>query len=192
MKKRLLLLACCCLITVASHGQDEAMEMSEEMKVWMEYMTPGPVHKMLASANGEWNTKTSYWTMPGAEAQVSMGSCTNEMILGGRYQKSTHRGHMMGMPFEGISLLAYDNATEQFYTIWIDNVGTGMMMSRGKLNYETNTAEVEGSYVDPMTGMEQPVRQTYRMIDDNTHVLEMFMSHEGQEFKALVVEYTRK
>ncbi|MBK9333372.1 MAG: DUF1579 family protein [Ignavibacteria bacterium] len=32
--------------------------------------------------------------------------------MGGRYQQGKHTGDMMGMPFEGMSLLGYDNAFE--------------------------------------------------------------------------------
>jgi hypothetical protein len=52
-------------------------------------------------------------------------TCTNTMILGGRYQQSMIKGNMMGMPFEGMGLLGYDNAQKLFYSTWVDNMGTG-------------------------------------------------------------------
>jgi hypothetical protein len=192
MKNLFLFIFSFCVISVFTFAQEGEMEMTEEMKVWMDYMTPGPMHEMLASANGEWDTKVTFWMMPGVEPQTSTGTTTNEMILGGRYQKTTHHGDMMGMPFEGMGLLAYDNATQKFYNIWIDNMGTGMMMSSGKFNKETNKAEMSGTFVDPMTGKEEPFKQTFEMIDENKHVFEMFMFHEGNEFKSLEIEYTRK
>lgn len=190
MKKFFSLMFCLVLFSSQSFSQD-GTNMDEQMKVWMEYMTPGSTHEMLASANGEWKTKITHWMMPGAEPTMSEGTSTNEMILGGRYQKSTHRGDMMGMPFEGMSLLAFDNATKEFYSIWIDNMSTGMMMSKGRYNEETHKAEMTGNYVDPMTAKEEPFRQTFSMVDDNKHVFEMFMFYEGKEFKTMEVEYTR-
>lgn len=190
MKKLFLFLTCFCMISSVSFGQEG--EMNEEMQAWMEYMTPGKMHEMLASANGEWNSKLTFWMTPDAEPEVSTSSCTNEMILGGRYQKSTHYGEMWGMPFEGMSLLGYDNASETFYSIWIDNMGTGMMMSKGKFNEETGKTVMEGTYVDPMTGKEEPFKQTFQFVDDNKHVFEMFMYYEGKEFKSMEIEYTRK
>jgi hypothetical protein len=192
MKKLFLLVGCFFMISGLSLAQEGEGEMSEDMQVWMEYMTPGATHQMLAEANGEWNTKITFWMMPGGEPQTSTGTCTNEMILGGRYQKSTHHGDMMGMPFEGMGLLAYDNATHKFYNIWIDNMGTGMMMSSGKFNEETGKAEMMGTYVDPMTGKEEPFKQTFQNVDNDKQIFEMFMYFEGKEFKSLEVEYTRK
>lgn len=32
------------------------------------------------------------------------------MIFGGRYQLSNYKGNFMGMPFEGMSIMGYDNA----------------------------------------------------------------------------------
>ncbi|HRE09916.1 MAG TPA: hypothetical protein PLN22_03740, partial [Ignavibacteria bacterium] len=48
-----------------SYSQDE------NMKKWMDYMTPGDMQKMLSKGAGSWNMKTSWWMAPGAEAMVS-------------------------------------------------------------------------------------------------------------------------
>ncbi len=47
-----LLLACCCEI----NAQTEA-----EMKAWMDYMTPGDIHKMLAKSDGDWDADMTMW-----------------------------------------------------------------------------------------------------------------------------------
>jgi len=38
----------------------------------------------------------------------------------------------MGMPFEGMGLDGYDNASKEYISIWIDNMGTGIMYMKGK------------------------------------------------------------
>lgn len=53
------------------------------------------------------------------------------MILGGRYQQSMHTGSFNGMPFEGISLVGYDNTKKVFMSSWADNMGTGSMYMEG-------------------------------------------------------------
>lgn len=35
-----------------SFAQNEGMNMDEQMKIWMEYMTPGPMHEMMAKHVG--------------------------------------------------------------------------------------------------------------------------------------------
>lgn len=192
MKKLFLSVICCLMmVSIQTFAQDEAAA-NPEMEAWMKYMTPGKMHEMLASGVGDWTSKVTYWMEPGAEPTVSEGTSTVEMILGGRYQKSVHHGNMMGMEFEGISTTAYDNATQEFINTWIDNMGTGIMTSKGKYNEATKKVEMEGSFIDPITGTEKSFKQTMETIDDDHQLFEMFMYQDGKEFKSMMVEYTRK
>jgi hypothetical protein len=169
----------------------EVGEQSPEMQAWMEYMTPGPMHEMMAKTVGDWNVITKYWMDPAGEPMETEGKATVEMILGGRYMKSTHTGTMMGMPFEGISLQGYDNATGEFTSIWIDNMGTGFSISKGNYDEVTNSINFEGSMLDPITKEDMSFRQVVKTIDDNHFMFEMFMNYKGQEFKSMVVDYTK-
>lgn len=190
--KKLFLSAVCCLmmLSMQSFAQEDAAA-NPEMQAWMEYMTPSETHQKMAESVGEWATKATFWQEPEGESMVSEGTANVEMILGGRYLQMSNKGNMMGMDFEGISTLAFDNATQEYINTWIDNMGTGLMVCKGKFNQETGKIEMEGTYVDPMTGTEKPFRQTYELVDDDHHVLEMFTKKDGEEFKSLVVEYTR-
>ena len=169
----------------------EGGEQSPEMKAWMEYMTPGPIHEMMAKTVGDWNVNTKYWMDPAGEPMETEGKSSVEMILGGRYMKSTHTGTMMGMPFEGINLQGYDNATGEFTAVWIDNMGTGISVSKGKYDEATNSINFEGSMIDPMTKEDMNFKQVVTFIDDNHFMFEMYSNYNGQEFKSMVVDYTR-
>lgn len=191
MKKIFLVMACCLMMVSMQSFAQESAATNDQMKTWMDYMTPSQTHEMLAKSNGTWKTKITMWMTPDAVPTVSEGTSVNEMILGGRYQKSTHSGDFMGMKMEGLNLLAFDNATKEFYAIWIDNMGTGMMTSKGKYNEATKMVEMKGTYVDPMTKTEEPFRQTMQLVDDNHQVMEMFMNMAGKEFKTMHIEFTR-
>ncbi len=39
----------------------------------------------------------------------------------------------MGMPMEGLLLLGYDNISEEYWSIWMDNFSTWPAIARGKL-----------------------------------------------------------
>ena len=169
----------------------ESEDQSPEMQAWMEYMTPGPMHEMMAKAVGDWNVKTKFWMDPAGEPMETEGKATMEMILGGRYLKATHTGTMMGMPFEGINLQGYDNATGEFTAIWIDNMGTGFSISNGKYDEATNSINFEGSMLDPMTKEDMKFRQVVKTINDNHFMFEMYSNYSGKEFKSMVVDYTR-
>ncbi|MFB3056239.1 MAG: DUF1579 domain-containing protein [Ignavibacteriaceae bacterium] len=166
-------------------------EMSADQKAWMDYMTPGPMHEMMAGSVGEWKSKNTFWMDPAGEPMVSEGTVKFEMIMDGRYMKSTHKGTVMGMPFTGMFLQAYDNATKEFIAIWIDNLGTGMSVSKGTYDEGTKTLNSTGTMVDPMSGKELGYRQTVQLIDDNHQVMEMFLYSDGKEYTSMIVELTR-
>ena len=172
-------------------GQEENVQ-DEQMQIWMEYMTPGPMHEMLASGVGDWTTVSKFWMDPTGEPMVVEGAGTIEMILGGRYEKSTNTSTMMGMETEGFSITGYDNATGEFTSTWIDNLGTGTAIVKGKYDKSTNSIHSKGTMVDPMTGQEMEIREVRTFIDENNQLLEMWITHNGQEFKSMEIEFTRK
>ncbi|MEO5570727.1 MAG: DUF1579 domain-containing protein [Bacteroidia bacterium] len=164
-----------------------------QMKAWMTYMTPGPMHEMLAKSNGDWTEEVTMWMSPGAPPTKSTASCTNTMILGGRYQESNTKGEMSGMPFEGMSTVGYDNGRKVFVSTWIDNMGTGIMYMEGKYNEKTNTVSFSGTAWDSMAGKNSKVRETFKMVDDNNQFIEMYMTGaDGKEFKTMEIKFTRK
>jgi len=189
--KKLTLFVCALAIgalTTSSYAQTEA-----EMKAWMDYMTPGDVHKMMASWDGEWKGDITMWMAPEAPPTKSTGSCTNKMIMGGRYQLGTFTGDFSGMPFEGQSTLAYDNAKKKFISTWIDNMGTGVMVLEGTWNPGSKSLTTNGSCVDPMTGKDIKVREVFTVVDDKTQKMEMFMTPAGgKEYKSMEILFTRK
>jgi len=161
-------------------------------KAWMAYMTPSNAHQMLAKSNGEWNEEMTMWMEPGAEPVKSTATAVNKMILGGRYQHSTHTGNVMGMPFEGVAITGFDNIKKVYVSTWIDNMGTGIMYSEGKWNEATKSVEFKGTGVDPMSGKELKIRQVMKIVDDNTETMEMFTTVDGKEFKSMEIKMTRK
>jgi hypothetical protein len=178
------------LFTNISFAQDQNQE--EAQKIWMEYMTPGRAHELLASHAGEWKSVTTYWMDPSAPPQTMEGTTKNEMIMGGRYLKSTHSGEMMGMPFEGMSLEGYDNAKKEFTSVWIDNFGTGTSISTGKYDKETNSIIYKGTVYEPMQGKDVTIKQVVKYIDKDHHTIEMYTVDGEQETKTMQIAFTRK
>lgn len=178
------------LFTNISFAQDQNQE--EAQKIWMEYMTPGWAHELLASHAGEWKSVTTYWMDPSAPPQTMEGTSKNEMIMGGRYLKSTHSGEMMGMPFEGMSIEGYDNAKNEFTSVWVDNFGTGTSISTGKYDKETNSIIYMGTVYEPMQGKDVTVKEIIKYIDKDHHTIEMYTVDGEQETKTMQIEFTRK
>jgi hypothetical protein len=163
------------------------------MKAWMDYMTPGAMHSMIAKDDGVWTADITMWMTPDAPPTKSTGTATNKMILGGRYQQSTFKGNFNGMPFEGISTLAYDNAKKVFVNTWIDNMGTGIMSMEGTYDSANNVINFSGKTTDPTTGKDCMMRQTFKQVDENTQRMEMFATYPGgKEYKSMEMTYKRK
>ncbi len=186
IKKALMFVFTFFIISFPAFAQDE------QMKIWMDYMTPGEVHQSMASFAGDWKTVNKMWMALDTEPVESEGECKMEMLLGGRYLKSTYTGSYMGMPFEGFSLEAYDKATNQFYYTWVDNFGTGMMTMKGTYDNTTKSVTYTGMMVDPLQKKEVPVKQIVNVGDPNKIIMEMYTVVEGKEFKSMEGVYTRK
>ncbi len=177
--------------TMLAFSVQATAQTEEEMKKMMENGSPSEMHKMLAHSDGEWKEDITFWMAPGAPEAKMKASCVNKMILGGRYQESKHTGDMMGMPFEGIGTLAYDNARKVFVNTWIDNMSTGMMYLEGIWDAKTNTLNLAGKMTDPMSGKEMKVREEFKIIDEKNQELTQYMEHDGKEFKAMHIKITR-
>jgi hypothetical protein len=172
-------------------AQEENGQMNDQMKIWMDYMTPGPMHEMMAKNVGDWKTTTTFWNYPGAEPMTSEGTAKTEAILGGRYFKTVHSGNVMGMPMEGWSIEGYDNGKKEFMNIWIDNMGSGMAFSTGKYDEASGNYKYEGTMYDPMSNKDTKFTSIMKQVDDNNILFEMYGSYEGKEFKMMEMTYTR-
>lgn len=175
------------LCSVSLYAQDQL----EAMKAWTEYMTPGPMHQMMAKMVGNWKTVTTFSDPASGNELKSEGKATFELILGGRYMKSVHSGEMMGMPFEGLGLDAYDNGNKEFVSIWIDNMGTGIIVMKGKLDEKSGSLVFTGEGYDATIGKNMKYRSVSKWIDDNKTVFEMYGEVNGKEEKMFTMEYTR-
>jgi hypothetical protein len=191
MKKTIFILVV--IFAAAALNPSSLFAQDESMQKWMEYMTPGDMHKMLAAHTGAWNAKTTFWMAPGGEPTNSEATANGEMIMGGRYLMSKFKGNMWGMPFEGLSIEGYDNATKMFNSSWVDNMGTGIMLMTGKYDETTKQIVYTGKTVDPISGNYVDVRQVVKYNSDGSMLMEMYgPGPDGKEFKTMEITFTKQ
>ena len=164
----------------------------DAMKAWVEYMTPGKPHEMMASMTGDWKEVTKYWMSPDSKPQTSEGTATFAMILGGRYMHGSHTGQMMGKPFQGESLDAYDNGKKEHISVWIDNMGTGVSVTHGAYNEKSKVLTMQGTMYDPMQKIDVPMRDEITFEGNDKMVHKMFGIMNGKEFQNMEITLTRK
>ena len=160
---------------------------------WRAYMTPAAPHQMMASWNGTWTGEVSLWMDPSAPPMKSTMTAENKMVMGGRYQQAINQGTFMNEPFEGMSTLAYDNHKKHFISTWVDNMGTGIMVLEGPWDEASKTMTLKGKMVDPASTRDMEVKETFRIVDNDHQVMEMYhVGPDGKEVKTMEIKYTRK
>ncbi len=141
----------------ASDGPAPSPPTEEEMMAaWQAYMTPGDEHAAMAAQAGDWTASSKMWHTPDAPPEESTATVRFSMILGGRYQVQEWSGTAMGMPFEGHNILSFDNASGEFTSMWVDSMGTGMFVSKGRRAAD-GTLTLRGGMSDGM-GNTMPTR----------------------------------
>ena len=179
--------------TGAPPSQAEMMQMMEEMAKLNEN------HKLLAEMVGSWNYTVKMWMDPSAPPSESKGTATRKAEMGGRYfvmdasgkfQMPGPDGKMMTMDFRGRSTEGYDNAKKKFVSAWIDNMGTGIMLSEGTYDPSTKTFTFHANY-DMAPGVQTKIRETLKITDKDHHIMEWFEQRGGQEVKTMEIAYTR-
>ncbi len=151
-------------------------------------MTPGVEHSILASQVGDWTEEITIWTHEGAEPFTNQAKVKVEMILGGRYQHSSHNGEFMGMPFEGVGITGFDNVSKKYYSTWIDNMSTGVMFSSGTMDLKTKAIQFNGEQPDPISGKTIKIREVLTHVSDSEMHLEMYSTPIGRkEFMSMQI-----
>ena len=186
MKKLFFFLSCSLLLLPLVHAQSEA-----EMKAWQAFMTPGEMHKWMAQSDGTWTGEVNTYMDP-ANPTKSTATATSKMIYNGLYQITEYKGIMMGQPFEGQGILAYDNAKQQFVNTWIDNMGSGVMVMTGVYDDKAKILYLRGTQTDPMTKKDSNIRQEVKFTGDDTQTITMYgPGDSGKEVKMMDIKLIR-
>jgi hypothetical protein len=147
---------------------------------------------MLAKNAGKWKCTVKSWMDPNGEPMVSEGSEEAEMMFGGRYLRSHFKGSMMGRPFEGLGMLAYDNGKKKYVGTWLDSMSTGIMSYEGDYDAQKKEIVCHGEFVDPLSGAVQKSRLVTRLVSDDQHVFEMWgPDPSGKDTKWMEITYNR-
>lgn len=162
-------------------------------KAWNDFKAPGEMHKWLAKSNGTWEAEVTHWMDPAAPPMKSKATVVNSMALNGLYQQSKFAGMMFDAPFEGIGTTGYDNAKKMFVSTWIDNMGSGIVYMTGSWDDAAKTLNMKGKQTDPVAGKDCDIREEYKVVDDNTHIMTMYgPGVDGKEMKMMEATFKRK
>jgi hypothetical protein len=159
-------------------------------------------HKLLEAMTGTWEYRNKMWMDPSKPSQESTGTCVTKAIWGGRYYHSDFSGKfempgsdgkMVTRDFEGKSLMGYDNMKQKFFVAWVDNMGTGILVSEGTYDAGSKTFTYGAEMACPMTPSgTMKIREVVKLVDADKYTFEWYETREGKEAKTMEISYTRR
>jgi hypothetical protein len=185
----------------AKPAQPSAEDTQKMMSQMMDLAKLGDNHKLLGELAGTWNFVVKSW-MSGdtsAKPEESKGTAVRKPIMDGRFYVLDVSGKMempgpdgkkKEMAFKGMGVEGYDNVKKKFYSSWVDNMGTGMMMSEGDYDPSTKTFTYNGEF-EAIPGMKQKVREVIKINDKDHHLLEWYEDRNGTDTKTMEISYSR-
>lgn len=179
--------------TETTETNDVVLDSAAMAKAWADYATPSNAHEMLAKDTGVWDADMTFWMHEGAEAQKATSKAEYKMILNGLYQEGKYTGAIFGTQFEGNGIMSFDNETKEYVATWIDNMGSGIMITKGKYDEASKSITLFGEQVVPGTGKSKKVKEVITYIDDDNQKMEMFdILDDGKEFKTMMILSKRR
>lgn len=171
---------------------DKPMDPQEMMEIYSKLATPGEPHRLLASLEGSWVSKTKEWMDPQKPPVESTGSANIKMLLGGRFLQQEINGSMHGKLFSGIWTVAYDNLLQRYVSTWMDTMSTQIFIMEGTASTDGKTITFTGQHAE-FGGGYMTHRAIWKIDSSNLQEFVMYGTHHGgKEMKMLETIYTRK
>ncbi|MEW6071395.1 MAG: DUF1579 domain-containing protein [Planctomycetota bacterium] len=170
---------------------ENPMENPEFLKAMEAAAALRPEHAEIAKTAGTWDVENKMTMQPGAEPVSFSGTSTNRMVLGGRYLVEEYKSELMGMPFEGILILGYDNLADEYVSIWFDNMSTWPSIARGKKQTDGKVVQT-GEMKDVLTPGGRPYRHVSWEEGDELRGTMYDTLPDGTEFVMMEMTYRRK
>jgi hypothetical protein len=170
----------------------EDMDPMELMAAMMAIGQPGEPHQELMAMAGNWETKIKMKMAPDAPWEEYTGKSKIQKALGGRYviEKFSAEMGIMGK-FEGLLILGYNNLTEEYESIWMDNFSTSPTKAAGSIN-EGGTMIMKGLMKDLITPDGRPYRHETTPKGKDTYMMQMFDTIPPVgDVMVMEIEYTR-
>lgn len=198
MKTRVLLWAMALVGTAlvlapVAQSQDKKDDKKPSFDDYLKLAQPGAEHKRLDVLAGSWECTVKMWMEPDKPPTESKCTAERKWMFDGRYLQEFYKGEAFGKPFEGMGLTGYDNIRKKYTSMWVDNMGTGIMHSLGAYDDKKKEYTYTSDEVDPFTGKPKKVKTVLRIVDDNKHVLEMYEpGPDGKEQRMFELTAVRK
>lgn len=150
--------------------------------------------KKIKLYRGKYEHNFKWWRSPGTAPHESMLRGGTEWVLDSRFMIQRMKGRWLDKSFEAMVILGYDHTNEQYSSVWMDTLGTRMLLSNGTLDESGDTITMRGEYGDAITREKVQVRIVFDVPSRSKKgfKLEMYRTDaNGKEFKFLEAITTR-
>jgi len=162
--------------------------MDPAMEAMMKAAAPGPQHKLLEQFEGSWIAEVKEFNTDGSVKSTSPGKMSCKMTLGGRFVHAECESSWEGMSFKGAGMMGYNNADKRVESMWVDSMGTGMLMMTGQWDDAGKVLTISGECTDPSNGQKMVMKEVTTWTGKDTCVQEMF---DGKGQKMMQISYKR-
>jgi hypothetical protein len=163
-------------------------------KAWAEIAAPNENHKRLGAFVGKWKIHVSFRPTPDAAAQESDGTAELLWVLGGRYLEQRQKARMMGGPMSGVGYLGYDNIKRRYVSVWLDNLGTSILQTRGTSDPTGKVIKTQGTVDDAVTRKPLRYEDAMTLVDRDAFTYEAWTSRPDSDtlYRVMKIVYTRR
>ena len=179
-------------VSQQSAAQEPSRAPNAAMQEMMKRMMPSEAHKIFARMAGKWRGKMRVWssTQPDAPPVESDTESESKLVLGGRFLLEEASGTVMRMPMQRMSILGYNNATQQYTLTFFSSFETATNTGIGTASADGKTITLRGEFDEP--NGKAPFKNIIRLDDDDTHVFQSYrIMPDGRELKLIEQVMTR-
>jgi hypothetical protein len=153
---------------------------------------PGAEQAVLERTVGVWDATVEMFMAPGAAPSVSKGVEKNTMGCGGLCLIGDFTSEMMGQPFTGHGVTAYDAAKKKYVGVWMDSMSLGPSLDEAV--YDAAAKTMTGTMEGPnMSGQVTKMVTRGEWKDADTRVWSMYsLGTGGKEVLGLRITYKRR
>ena len=153
--------------------------------------TPGPEHAVLKEDVGTWDASMEMM-LPGAPSAVaSKGVEVNTMGCNGLCLVTDFKGEIMGGPFQGHGVTAWDPAKKKYVGGWSDSMTPGVAVTESTWDAGKKTMSATMDTPDGSGGIVK-IRSTVEYAAGK-RVMSLFMpGPNGKEMQTMRITYTKR
>ena len=168
-----LIVASACTPLSENAGRSKRIRTAEQL---IALNKPSVAHEVLRRLEGDWCVEWRPAVEGGAVSELSGGFSEISSVMDGRFIEERFQGVLAGKPFEWRNFIGFNNAVGLYEGVWMDSLGTGMTLTKGRFDKESDTIFFVGSVYNPVSEKSEHTRSKLVFIREDA--LSLFVKSE--------------